>query len=140
MPDAVPVVETFVMKREEATNMKQTTHLYFTDIPISYHLALDEAFDDWAVACGWEPQPLRHASEQAIRSRHHDAVISHECYKARGNHPDVFTLSLGSVEVIYTVEPREVVIRGYGWEIDHEPLDDYDGGGFYSEASWYRRE
>ena len=40
MPDAVPVVETFAMKRAEGTNVKQTTHLYFTDIPISYHLAL----------------------------------------------------------------------------------------------------
>ena len=123
------------MKREEATNMNQTTR-YFTDRPISYYLALDAAFDGWASDCGWEPQSLRRASEQAIRSRHHDAVIAHESDKARGNQPDIFTLSLGSVDVIYTVEPREVVIRGYGWEIDHEPLDDYDGGGFYAEASW----
>ena len=33
------------------------------------------------------------------------------------------------------LEPSEVMIRGYGWKIDHEPLDDYDGGGFYAEAS-----
>ena len=104
--------------------------------PITYHPALDEAFDGWASDCGWEPQSLRRASEQAIRSRHHDAIIAHESDKARGNQPDIFTLSLGSVDVIYTLEPREVVIRGYGWEMDHEPLDDYDGGGFYAEASW----
>ena len=28
------------------------------------------------------------------------------------------------------------MIRGYGWEIDREPIDDYDGGGFYAEALW----
>ena len=36
----------------------------------------------------------------------------------------------------YTVEPFEIVIRGYGYEIDHEPLDDFDGGGFYADNAW----
>ena len=106
--------------------------------PITYHPALDEAFDGWAKACGWDPLSLRQASEQPIRSRHHEAFIEHESHRASGSQPNVYTLSLGSVEVVYTIESLEVMIRGYGWEIDHEPFDDYDGGGFYTENSWSR--
>ena len=124
------------MRRDEESNTTRTTHRYFTGQPISYHPTLDRAFDGWASECGWDSQSLRLASEQAIRSRHHEAIIEHETNKARGNQPDIFTLSLASVDVYYTMEPVEVMIRGYGWEIDHEPLGDLDGGGFYAEASW----
>jgi hypothetical protein len=113
----------------------QTTRRHFTDKPINYHLAVEEDFDDWADACGLDPQSLRQAGEEAIRSRHHEAS-PHEAYRACGNQPSVFVLSFGAVEVFYTVEPLEVVIRGYGWEIEGEPVDDRDGGFFYVDASW----
>ena len=124
------------MKRDKEYDTTRTTRRYFTDKPISYYPRLNDAFDGWAADCGWDVLSLRRASEHAIRSRHHDALIERKSHRARGNQPDIFTLSLGSVDVIYTVELLEVMIRGYGWEIDGEPLDDYDGGGFYAEVSW----
>jgi hypothetical protein len=104
--------------------------------PITYYSALERCFDDWAKECGFEPQSLRQASEQAIRTRHHEATIEHESHKARGIQPDIFSLPLGSANVYYTVEPQAIVIRGYGYEIDREPLDDFDGGGFYLDNAW----
>ena len=104
--------------------------------PITYHEVLDETFDGWATECGWEPHRLRQASEKAIRTRHHEARIDHDAHRARGWQPDIWTLSLGSVDVIYTVEPEAVVIRGYIWDLDREPLDDFDGGGCYTEFAW----
>ena len=123
------------MKHDEPPKTKRSILRYIRGKPISYHPALLEAFVDWASGCGWQPQSLKRESERAIRRRHHEANIEHESHKARGNQPDIFTLSLGSVDVIYTVEPREVMIRGYGWEINRKPLDDFDGGGFYSDAT-----
>ena len=104
--------------------------------PITYHPTLDREFDDWALDCGLDAQSLRLASERAIRNRHHEAIIEHESHKARGKQPDVFSLSLGPANVYYTVEPLEIMIRGYGYEIDHEPLDYRDGGGFYADSAW----
>lgn len=126
------------MKRIETMKIQRTTRCHFQSKPISYHPALTDALDDWLSDCGWKPHSLRRASEQAIRSRHHEAIIEHEANRARGNQPDIFSLSLGSANVYYTVESVELVIRGYGWEIDHEPLGDLDGGGFYADASWSR--
>lgn len=124
------------MQHDKDTNTMQATHRLSAGIPITYDPILERGFDDWASECDWDPKMLRLASEQAIRSRHHEAIIEHEANKARDKQPDIFTLSLASVGVYYTVDPVEVMIRGYGWEIDHEPLDDFDGGGFYAEASW----
>lgn len=109
-----------------------------TGKPITYHPSLDDSFDAWASACGWDPQSLRQSSQQAIRTRHHEAIVQHESHRRRGNQPDILTLSLGSLHVTYTVEPTQVMIRGYAWEIDGEPLDDFDGGGFYADPSWSR--
>ena len=104
--------------------------------PITYHWILADSFDAWAAECGWESNRLRRASEKAIRSRHHEARIEHEAHRARGRQPDIWTLSLGLVNVIYTIEPEATVIRGYKWELDREPLDDFDGGGCYTEFTW----
>ena len=112
-------------------NHVENIHHDITNKPISYYPALNESFEDWASACGWKPQALRQATEQAVRTRHAEARIDHESHKAGDGQPDIVTLSLGSVDVFYTVEHVEIVIRGYGWEIDREPLDDFDGGGFY---------
>ena len=106
-----------------------------TDKPIRYHLAIDESIDYWAFECGCDSRALKRATETAIQNRHDQATIKDESHRARGNQPDIFTLSLGSACVFYTVEPKQVLVRGYGWEVDH-PLDDFDGGGFYCEPSW----
>ena len=121
----------------KATQAKTPNSRYQIDgKPITYYSALEESFDDWAAECGFEPQSLREASEHAIRTRHHHAIIEHESHKARGIQPDIFSLSLVSANVYYTVEEQAIVIRGYGYEIDHEPLDDFDGGGFYEDNAW----
>lgn len=99
-------------------------------------MPLDKEFDIWTSDCGWDPHSLRRPSESTIRSRDHEAIIEHEFHKACGNQPNIFTLYLGSLGVVYTEEPAGVMIRGYGRDIDREPLDDYDGGGVYAEASW----
>jgi hypothetical protein len=126
------------MKKDQTTSGQQGMCYYFTDKEILYHPHLDENFDNWASQCGWNPKGLRDATQQAILSRHHEAVIEHESRKARGTQPDIFTLSLGLVDVYYTVEAQTVVVRGYGWEISGEPANDWDGGGLYCEAAWSR--
>ena len=126
------------MKRDEAMKIQRTTRCQFPGKPISYHPALTDAVDDWLSDCGWKPHSLRLASERAVRSRHHEATIKHEANKARGNQPDIFTFSLGSVDVYYTVHLAEVMIRRYGWRIEYETLGDFDGRGFYADASWSR--
>ena len=75
-------------------------------------------------------------NEQVLQEARREAQDIVSTARTNGDQPDIFMLSFGSVDVFYTVEPVEVMIRGYGWQIDHEPLDDYDGGGFYAEASW----
>jgi hypothetical protein len=104
--------------------------------PIVYDVALDRSFDGWAEECHWQPDELRRASEQAIRTRHDEAEIPDESYAARGRQPDIWHLSLGNVTVIYTIETHAVVIRGYCWDLDREPLDDFDGGGHYCDYEW----
>jgi hypothetical protein len=123
----LPVVEDIQMNE----TVNRTTQQHFVGKSITYHPALDSDYDYWAEACGREPQSLRHVSEHAIRTRHHEAIIEDESNRACGDRPDVYTLSLGSVAVFYSVEESTVMIRGYCWELDREPLDDHDGGGFY---------
>ena len=53
--------------------------------------------------------------------------------QARGRQPDVWELDFGKARIIYTVEPHAIVIRGYLWE----PLDDYDGGGYFHDSAWH---
>lgn len=118
-------------------NSKSPLNPIGPDTVIEYHRAVDSAFEGWAEECRWNPTELRRASETAIRERHSQAVIEHETHRAHGRQPDIFQLDLGSsVQVIYTVEPHGVVIRGYCHEIQGEPRDDFDGGGFYSEYEW----
>ncbi len=107
---------------DEHTNTKRRD---FTYIAITYHPSLVDSFDVWALACSSDTHSLKHETESAIRTRHNEATIHHD------SSPDVLTLSLGSVQVFYSVELHRVVVRGYGWEIDGEAVDDYDGGGFY---------
>lgn len=81
--------------------------------------------------CGWQPAHLRRAAEAAIRERHHRNAEVVEDSHASGRGPAVYRLDLGSVGVFYTVESKGVVVRGYGYEVCGETLDDFHGGGFY---------
>ena len=99
--------------------------------PISYHPGVSDSFDGWAAGCGFHPETLRRATEFEIRNRHHEAIPEDARYKHRPDSADIYRLSLGTVDVYYSIEPSEVVVRGYGWEIPREPLDDHDGGGYY---------
>lgn len=106
-------------------------------LPIVYYTALDREIDIDAEERGWEPSELRKASEMAVRTRHHEAEITHESHKACGRQPDIWELSLGNISVAYTIEPHAVVIRGYVWEFDPESLDEHEEAGrIYWEYEW----
>jgi len=111
---------------------RKTTETKFT-LPITHDKFHDHEFDAFASECGSNPNVLREATETAIRTRHHEARIDDPSHRANGRQPGILTLSLGlprSVQVVYTVEPHAVVIRGYSWDIVGEPRDDKDGGYF----------
>ena len=70
-----------------------------------------------------------------IRTRQHEATIEHESDRAGGRQPNTYTLPLGSARMYYTVERQEIVIRGYGWAVVGEAIDDFDDY-YYSEFEW----
>lgn len=98
--------------------------------PISYHLGLSDNFEAWVANCGIHPETLRQLTESRIRSHHHEAFRRDACYRHRPDDADIFCLSLGTVDVFYSVEPDGVLVRGYNWDFC-EPVDEQDGGGFY---------
>jgi len=124
---------TMKRKTKNAGNNYRDGHrdLETTSLPISYHPGVSDSFDGWAESCGFHPETLRHATEFGIRHRHPEAIPEDARYKHRPDSADIFRLSLGTVDVYYSIEGNEAVVRGYGWEIAHEPLDDRDGGGHY---------
>jgi hypothetical protein len=91
-------------------------------LPIVYHDALEQAYDGWAAEIGEKPLRLRQLTERAIRTRHDEAQIRH----------GICELQLNSCVVYFSIEADAVLVRGYGWDIPREPLDDLDGGGFWS--------
>ena len=106
---------------------------------IVFHAGLDLDFEGWAKSCGYTAQTLRARSRKVIRTRHHEAWIDHPADRGTRHQPTVYTLDLKadkSVTVHYTVEGDRVVIRGYGIELGREPLDDFEAGGYFTEASW----
>ena len=103
---------------------------------IRYVCAIEESFDAWAESCRMSADELRKATADAIHDRMHEAYISHPSERANGKEPNIFTLSLGWASMIFTIESDTVCVRGYHWPIDHEPLDDFDGGAFYLDNSW----
>ncbi len=105
---------------------------------ITYHSAVERIFDGLADDCGWKTRLLRQAGERAIRTRHHEAKLNHEADRGRNRRPDVYFLSLDAkTHVFYSIELHAVVIRGYAWELDHEPRDDFEGGGYYGDNDWH---
>ncbi len=106
-------------------------------LPIEYHLAVKECFWELAADLALPPHLFWKHTEEVIRTRHAEAFIEHESHRARGQQPDIFTLKLSErIWVVYTVEAGRVVVRGYGQQLDHEPLDDFDGGFFFWDAAW----
>ena len=104
---------------------------------ITYHPCLARTFDGWAADCGQKPQTLRKMTECAIRTRHQEARIDHISERANGRQPDVYCLDLNRIQVYYTIELHAVVVRGYAWELNYEPRDDFEGGGFICDAAWH---
>lgn len=101
--------------------------------PILYHPGVKDNFDGWAVGCGWRPETLRRATEFRIRNCHHQSIPEDHRYKPRPESPDIFRLNIGTVDVYYSRESHGFVVRGYGWDIEHEPVDDNDGGGYFTD-------
>ena len=115
---------------------KQETEPTLAGKPISYHPGVECRLEDLAEACSLSPADLRRATEQAIRMYHRHAAVHDNSHWLDGRRINIFTLSLGSAQMYYTVERREVMVRGYTWEIYREPLDDMDGGVIFIDASW----
>lgn len=136
------VVPVFGLAELEQRRLTPPTHLaarhtrtdHSVDVATAcnhYHSCVDDALEGWAEACGLDREELRRASEVAIRSCHQDSIIE-AGHEADGRRPDVFTLTFNDLRVYYSLEVGQVLIRGYGYEIDGEPADDFDGGGFFS--------
>jgi len=98
-------------------------------LPITFHYAVEQLFEAYAEGVGLKPDRLRQTTLKAIRTHHREAIIEHPCQRGDELGPDCYTLRRESFSIYFSIEPHAVVVRGYGWEIDGEPLDDFDGGG-----------
>ena len=95
--------------------------------PIIY----DDGFDlQWvAYGAGWSAGGLRKVSENAIRTRHQDAFIEHECHTTHKPHIHCLLLNQRrNLRVYFTVERHAVLIRGYFWDVAGSPWHDRTGG------------
>jgi hypothetical protein len=101
------------------------------ETPIIYHRDLDTLAQQF----GYEPTELCWVTEKAIREHHRQATIE-EGHYALGRQPDVYNLKFSTLYVYYTIESQAVVVRGDGWDLDRDPLDDFDGGGYYCDYEW----
>lgn len=105
-------------------------------LPITYHDCLDDALECWLEEWDLDGSWLRTATETAIRTRHHDAVIE-EWHRARRDpyahrdYPDVFTICLGPVVAYYSIEPTAIMVRGYGRDLPDDADLGFDGGGVF---------
>lgn len=117
--------------------MKQTNRLNKQEAntgnePIVYHQALEEGFEAWAMEIGKQPSRLRRETGHAIRNRNGKSHIGYEGDRANERRSDVYTLPLDACVVYFSIEADGIVVRGYGWDMAHEPLSDFDGGGFWT--------
>ena len=111
-------------------------HMRITFLPI-----VAEDFSPWASLCGCRPGVLRQRTLQAIRMRHSQATFEHRSHRRHRRQPAIYSLSLNpgsNVSVYYTIERRQVIVRGYGVDLGREPLDDFDAGGFHPDLAWYQ--
>jgi hypothetical protein len=120
------------------TKKQETTRIRTIKCPdepkrVMYYPGLEDELPGIAEEIGFSADRLRRLSEMALRTRRHEAYIEHKSNMPFGRRPAVFTINLGRAWMYFTVEREVVLIRGYGWDIDHEPLHDGDGGGFYCD-------
>ncbi|MCG3132481.1 MAG: hypothetical protein FLDDKLPJ_03331 [Phycisphaerae bacterium] len=101
-----------------------------------YYPALVDDLPAFAMEIGYSLSGLRNATQTAIRNRIDDAYISHESDRGRGQRPDILSLDIGQARVHFTIEAHVVMVRGYSYDIDREPLDNRDGGYFYVDNAW----
>jgi len=104
------------------------------ELPITYYCAVSEGFEIYADECGVSPAALRRMTVLGILNRHVDAERKPEYRNVA-----LFCLALGGPKqavVYYSVDAQMITVRGYGWEIGREPLDDRDGGCCYLEPAW----
>lgn len=120
------------MNNSKQTNLAPANHRDLAHLPITFYPALDEHYDLWAAEIGTPPLLLRQLTVAAIRTRHHEARFAHGRVPPVVRPCDVYELPLDTCSVYFSVESSAIVVRGYGWNIPREPLDDFDGGGFYS--------
>lgn len=119
------------------TTTKKTKHLRRSRLTdegewqIRFHSGIGHLHWACAEETGQHPGHLLHAVEEGVRTRHSEARIAHPADKGNDLRPDVYTLELETVKVFFSYEAAEILIRGLGWDIDREPLNDFDGGGFY---------
>lgn len=102
------------------------------NIPIKYVLRIAEDFQIFADESGISPRLLCRMTVLGILNQHVNAVR-----KPGYPNVEVFQLAVGGPKntiVYYTVDCKTITVRGYGWDIDREPLDDQDGGFFIAPA------
>ena len=92
--------------------------------PIRYMDQIESNFEIWAAECGFEAEVLRRETERAIRTRHGEST-------REDSGSPIFTLSIGDFNVHYSFWSDSFLVRGYSWEIDHEPIECLDGGGIF---------
>lgn len=110
-----------------------TTTNQLSTLPITYYIALDHALGCWLEEWELDGTWLRTATETAIRTRHHDAVIeehhkAHHDPVAHRDLPDIFTICLGPVVAYYSIEPTAIMVRGYGRDLPDDADIHADGG------------
>ena len=103
---------------------------------IEYHQSINRELSDWAQAMGTTADELRTVAEQVLRTWYRDAPTILLVAPREGQLPKILKVNLGikqSAVVFYTVEMDLLLVRGFGWETDGEPRDDFDSGSCYSD-------
>lgn len=97
-------------------------------LPIKYHDALGN-LEDSVATYRCTSHELKDATERAIRSRHHEAVVETPMRAAARGY-DIYLLGIQvgkAVRVGYSVEPEAVVVRGFCCHRDGTPEGDFYG-------------
>ena len=115
--------------RADYTWESRTTPLH---IPVVFDCNV-MSFDYSAESLGIDTEELRKATVSLIRTSHYAATIEERAYEL---HPEVYQLGLGPLRVFYTVEPTQVVVRGYSPNLPRYQTPEKLGGGFACDYEW----
>lgn len=109
-------------------------------LPIKFRTEVSD-FECRGEYCGLPVNKLWRSTAHAIRTRHHEAAISaFSHYELNGLPIEIYDLPVGCGVAHYTIEPTEIVVRGYSWNRISELFDHMDLGYVISELSWGRRQ